>query len=249
MEFYGIDGSLHLQRPVVGIVATADHDGHSGSTASHGGVFSDRGHIVLRLHPGAGPPPQPGPGRPTASKAPIVGMVPTLDHHGYFMVASMAGSSHSEYATFAGSCYSARGCSCLVVAAHALILLAVATGPVTSQGAVDAFVHAPAPAVPGNTGRPITGAVRTPTAMAIGSSTPKAPCTGTAMRPTRVARAWARTISSDNGTASAIFTDSFGDGYGVSDKYCDVETFGGVPNDGGMGNTNLNGSIIAASGF
>ena len=38
-QFYGSTGSLHLQRPVVGIVPTADHGGYW-LDASDGGVFS-----------------------------------------------------------------------------------------------------------------------------------------------------------------------------------------------------------------
>ena len=97
-------------------------------------------------------------------------------------------------------------------------------------------------------GSPITGAVRTPD----GKGYWILEAAGAVHGYGDAANQTGQGIGSENfadGSASAIFTDSFGDGYGISDKYGDIETFGGAPNDGGMGNTNLNGSIIAATGF
>ena len=50
-------------------------------------------------------------------------------------------------------------------------------------------------------------------------------------------------------SASAIFTDIAGDGYGIATEDSELTTFGGVPNYRGMYGTTLNGSIIAASGY
>jgi hypothetical protein len=244
-QFYGSTGSLHLQRPVVGIVATADHNGYW-LDASDGGVFSYGDTSFYGSIPGLGLHPA-GSGLPHSLVAPIVGMVPSADDHGYFMVASDGGVFAFGDATFAGSCYSVGGC-----AGAAVAVMPDSTGRgywlVTNQGAVYAFGDAPFLGAPGNTGSAITGAVRTPD----GKGYWILDADGTVHGYGDAANQSGQGVGSndfDNGTGSAIFTDSFGDGYGVSDKYGDVETFGGVPNDGGMGNTNLNGSIIAASGF
>ena len=74
-QFHGSTGSLVLQRPVVGIVPTAD-DGGYWLDAADGGVFSfgDTGFYgsipALGLHPA-------GSGQPHSLNAPIVGMVPS----------------------------------------------------------------------------------------------------------------------------------------------------------------------------
>jgi hypothetical protein len=244
-QFYGSTGSLHLQRPVVGIVATADHSGYW-LDASDGGVFSYGDTSFYGSIPGLGLHPA-GSGLPNSLQAPIVGMVPSSDDHGYFMVASDGGVFAFGDATFAGSCYSVGGCS-----GSAVAVMPDSTGGgywlVTDQGAVYAFGDAPFLGAPGNTGSPITGAVRTPDGKGYWVLDAAGDVHGYGDAANQSGQGWG-SDNFDNGTASAIFTDSFGDGYGVSDKYGDVETFGGAPNDGGMGNTNLNGSIIAASGF
>ena len=48
---------------------------------------------------------------------------------------------------------------------------------------------------------------------------------------------------------TAIFTTSDGAGYWIAAANGAVDQFGDAPNDGGMAGTNLNGSIIAATGF
>ena len=92
-NFYGSTGSLHLQRPVVGIVTTADHGGYW-LDASDGGVFSFGDTSFYGSIPGLGISPA-GAGGPHDLAAPIVGMVPSADDRGYFMVASTAESSLS----------------------------------------------------------------------------------------------------------------------------------------------------------
>jgi hypothetical protein len=49
--------------------------------------------------------------------------------------------------------------------------------------------------------------------------------------------------------ATAIFTTSDGGGYWVAAADGGVQNFGDAPNDGSMLGTNLNGSIIAATGW
>ncbi len=74
-QFYGSTGSLHLQRPVVGIVPTADHGGYW-LDASDGGVFSYGDTQFYGSIPGLGLHPA-GSGLPNSLNAPIVGMVPS----------------------------------------------------------------------------------------------------------------------------------------------------------------------------
>jgi hypothetical protein len=88
-QFYGSTGSLHLQRPVVGIVPTKD-DGGYWLDASDGGVFSYGDTQFYGSIPGLGIHPN-GSGLPESLNAPIVGMVPSADDGGYFMVGSDGG--------------------------------------------------------------------------------------------------------------------------------------------------------------
>lgn len=242
-QFYGSTGSLVLQRPVVGIVATADHGGYW-LDASDGGVFSYGDTAFYGSIPGLGLHPA-GSGLPHSLVAPIVGMVPSADDRGYFMVASDGGVFAFGDATFAGSCYSVGGCS-----GAAVSVMPDATGGgywlVTSLGAVYAFGDAHFLGAPGNTGAPVTAAVRTPDGNGywILDAAGNVHGYGDAANLGNVS-----TSGAFDGITSALWTDSPGDGYGTSALDGAVKTFGGVPNYGGMENTNLNGSIIAASGF
>ena len=113
-QFYGSTGSLHLQRPVVGIVPTADHGGYW-LDASDGGVFAYGDTQFYGSIPGLGLHPA-GSGLPNSLNAPIVGMVPSIDDNGYFMVASDGGVFAFGDAHFAGSCPGIGGCSGSAVA-------------------------------------------------------------------------------------------------------------------------------------
>ncbi len=113
-QFYGSTGSLHLQRPVVGIVPTADRGGYW-LDASDGGVFSYGDTQFYGSIPGLGLHPA-GSGQPNSLNAPIVGMVPSIDDNGYFMVASDGGVFAFGDAHFAGSCPGIGGCSGTAVA-------------------------------------------------------------------------------------------------------------------------------------
>jgi hypothetical protein len=242
-NFYGSTGSLHLQRPVVGIVPTADHGGYW-LDASDGGVFSFGDTQFYGSIPGLGLHPA-GSGVPNSLDAPIVGMVPSTDDHGYFMVASDGGVFAFGDATFAGSCYSVGGCS-----GTAVSVMPDATGHgywlVTSTGAVYAFGDAPFLGASGNTGAPVMSAVRTPDGLGYWILDAAGHVHGYGDAPSL------GNITTDGdflGITSAIWTDGLGDGYGVSALDGAVETFGGAPNYGGMYGTNLNGYIVAASGF
>ncbi len=107
--FYGSTGSLRLQRPVVGIVPTADRGGYW-LDASDGGVFSFGDTGFYGSIPGLGLNPA-GSGLPHSLNAPIVGMVPSIDDGGYFMVAADGGVFAFGDARFAGSCPGIGGCA------------------------------------------------------------------------------------------------------------------------------------------
>ncbi len=242
-QFYGSMGATRLQRPVVGIVSTRDRGGYW-LDASDGGVFSFGdaqfyGSIPgLSLHPA-------GSGLPNSLNAPIVGMVPSHDQGGYFMIGSDGGVFAFGDAHFAGSCPGIGGCSGAAVA-----VMPDASGSgywlITQSGNVYTFGDAPYLGAPGLQSSPITSAVPTPSGhgywildadgqvFAYGDGTPMG-----------------NTPTGSTGglnPASAIFATSDGGGYWVSDAQGKVFTFGDAPNDGDMSGTHLNGSIIAASG-
>ena len=156
-QFYGSTGSLHLQRPVVGIVPTADHGGYW-LDASDGGVFGYGDTQFYGSIPGLGLHPA-GSGLPNSLNAPIVGMVPSNDDNGYFMVASDGGVFAFGDARFAGSCSSIGGCS-----GKAVAVMPDASGHgywlVTSTGSVYTFGDAPYFGAPGHGN--VTSAVPSP---------------------------------------------------------------------------------------
>jgi hypothetical protein len=242
-QFYGSMGGITLQRPVVGIVPTRDRGGYW-LDASDGGVFSFGDTQFYGSIPGLGLNPA-GSGKPNSLNAPIVGMVPSHDQGGYFMVASDGGVFAFGDAHFAGSCPGIGGC-----AGAAVAVMPDATGNgywlVTATGNVYTFGDAPNLGAPGPQPSPITSAVATPDgggyyildaagqvfaygdARGLGSVPPGA-------------------VGGFN-PASAIFVTSDNAGYWVSDARGGVYTFGDAPNEGSMAGTPLNGSIIAASG-
>ena len=89
-QFYGSTGSLHLNRPVVGMAATPDGRGYW-LVASDGGIFAygdagfygSTGSLVLNR--------------------PIIGMIPSLDGRGYSLIASDGGVFAFGDARFYGS--------------------------------------------------------------------------------------------------------------------------------------------------
>ena len=158
-NFYGSTGALSLQRPVVGIVPTKD-DGGYWLDASDGGVFSFGDTQFYGSIPGLGLNPA-GSGLPNSLNAPIVGMVPSADDGGYFMVASDGGVFAFGDAHFAGSCPGIGGC---LGAAVSVMPDASGNGYwlVTSLGYVYAFGDAGNYGSPGPQSVPVTSAVRTP---------------------------------------------------------------------------------------
>jgi hypothetical protein len=241
-QFYGSTGSLHLQRPVVGIVPTANHGGYW-LDASDGGVFSYGDTQFYGSIPGLGLHPA-GSRLPNSLNAPIVGMVPSHDDGGYFMVASDGGVFAFGDAYFAGSCPGIGGCS-----GSAVAVMPDHSGSgywlVTSTGNVYTFGDAPYFGAPGQ--GTVTSAVATPDGLGywIVLADGQVYAYGDAV-------ADGSPSAGDFGglnAATAIFSTSDGAGYWVSSALGSVYNFGDAPNDGGMASTHLNGAIIAATGF
>lgn len=242
-QFYGSMGGVPLQRPIVGIVPTPDRGGYW-LDASDGGVFSFGdtqfyGSIPqLGLHPA-------GSGLANSLSAPIVGMVPSHDDRGYFMVGSDGGVFAFGDATFAGSCPGIGGC---VGAAVAVMPDSTGNGYwlVTKSGAIYTFGDAPFLGAPGQQSSPITSAAATPSGKGYwilegnGQVFAYGDATGLGSPPSG-------TFNGLN-PANAIFGTSDGLGYWVADAVGEVFTFGDAPNDGDMSGTHLNGPVIAASG-
>jgi subtilase family serine protease len=242
-QFYGSTGSLVLQRPVVGMTPTADKKGYW-LVASDGGVFSFGDAGFYGSIPGLGLNPA-GSGLPHSLNAPVVGIVPTSDGRGYFLVASDGGVFAFGDARFEGSCPGIGGCLGPVVS-----VVPDATGNgywvVTRNGDVYTFGDAAylGGAAPSNA--PVTSAVRTwdgrgywilrgdGTVSAFGDAVGRGGPTGS--------------VGGLN-PATAIFTDSDSGGYWVADALGAVFNFGDAPALGSMSGIHLNGPIIGASGF
>jgi Peptidase A4 family/Bacterial Ig-like domain (group 3) len=241
-QFWGSTGSIHLQRPVVGIVPTADHNGYW-LDASDGGVFSYGDTQFYGSIPGLGLHPA-GSGLPNSLNAPIVGMVPSHDDNGYFMVASDGGVFAFGDAHFAGSCPGIGGC-----AGSAVAVMPDASGNgywlVTSTGSIYTFGDAPYFGAPGH--GTVTSAVATPD----GKGYWVLLSDGQVFGYGEAANLGSPAAANFNGldAANAIFATSDGGGYWVSSALGGVYNFGDAPNDGGMTGTHLNGPIIAATGF
>ena len=241
-QFYGSTGSLHLQRPVVGIVPTADRGGYW-LDASDGGVFSFGDTQFYGSIPGLGLHPA-GSGLPNSLNAPIVGMVPSNDDRGYFMVASDGGVFAFGDAHFAGSCPGIGGCS-----GSAVAVMPDHSGDgywvVTTTGSVYTFGDAPYFGAPGHGN--VTSAVAAPD----GKGYWVLLSDGEVFGYGDAANLGSPSSASFNGfdAATAIFATTDGAGYWVSSALGAVFNYGDAPNDGGMSGTHLNGSIIAATGF
>ena len=242
-QFHGSTGSLRLQRPVVGISPTADKGGYW-LVASDGGIFAFGDAGFFGSIPGAGLNPA-GSGLPHSLNAPIVGMVPSSDGGGYFMVASDGGVFAFGDARFEGSCPGMGGCS---GAAVAVVPDASGNGYwlITQSGNLYAFGDAPFYGAPGGQGSPVTSAVRT----ADGGGYWVLLADG-AVYAYGDAVSRGGPVGSVGGLnpASAIFSDATGGGYWVASAAGAVFSYGDAPNEGSMAGNHLNGSIIAATGF
>ncbi len=242
-QFYGSTGSLHLQRPVVGIVPTTDRGGYW-LDASDGGIFAYGDSGFYGSIPGLGLHPA-GSGLPNSLDAPIVGMVPSADGGGYFMVAADGGVFAFGDALFAGSCPGIGGCSGTAVA-----VMPDASGNgywlVTNTGHVYTFGDAPFYGAPGPQGVPVTSAVRTPTGkgywiLFADGTIDNYGDAGSFGSPAG--------LFGGLNPATAIFTTSDGGGYWVASAAGSVDQYGDAPNDGSMAGSRLNGSVIAATGW
>ena len=241
--FFGSTGSIHLQRPVVGITPTSTRNGYW-LVASDGGIFSFGDSSFYGSIPGLGLHPA-GSGLPNSLNAPIVGMVPTLTGRGYFMVASDGGVFAFGDARFEGSCPGIGGCS-----GPAVTVIPDHSGNgywvVTANGGVYAFGDAPFYGSGPPVAVPVVDAVATPNGngywllyangavAAFGAATALGGPIGY--------------VNSFN-PAAAIFRTADGFGYWVAAARGDVFGYGSAPYLGGMAAAGLNGQIIAAFGF
>jgi hypothetical protein len=242
-QFYGSAGSLLLQRPIVGIVPTKDDEGYW-LDASDGGVFSYGDTQFYGSIPELGIHPY-GSGLPESLNAPIVGMVPSSDDGGYFMVGSDGGVFAFGDAMYAGSCPGIGGCS-----GTAIAVMPDASGGgywvVTKTGNVYAFGDAPSFGSPGPQSVPVTSAVRTPDGKGywILFANGEVANFGDAVN-------FGGPAGQSGGLnpAAAIFPTSDGAGYWVASADGAVANYGDAPNGGSMLGTHLNGSIIAGTGW
>ena len=242
-QFYGSTGSLHLQRPVVGITPTSNKAGYW-LDASDGGIFAFGDAGFYGSLPGLGLHPA-GSGLPHSLDAPIVGMVPSTTGQGYFMVGSDGGVFAFGDARFAGSCPGIGGC-----AGTAVAVMPDATGKgywlVTSVGDVYAFGDAPyegdGPAGAGT----VTDAVASPG----GEGYWLLYANGTVL-PFGDAASLSGPVGYTNAfdPATAVFPTSDGRGLWVASARGDVFPSGNAPFLGSMSATPLNGAIIAGFGF
>lgn len=228
---------------MVGIVPTTD-DGGYWLDASDGGVFAFGDSRYYGSVPGLGLHPA-GSGQPNSLDAPIVGMVPSADGGGYFMVASDGGVFAFGDARFAGSCPGIGGCSGAAVA-----VMPDASGNgywlVTQTGHVYAFGDAPYYGAPGNQRSTVTSAVRTPDGR--GYWILFADGSVDAYGDAGVFGAPEGKFGGTN-PATAITSTADGQGYWVASADGTVDTFGDAPNDGSMAGTTLNDGVIAATGW
>ena len=243
-QFYGSTGSLHLQRPVVGITPTANRGGYW-LVASDGGIFAFGNAGYYGSIPGSGLKPA-GSGLPHSLNAPIVGMVPSDDGGGYFMVASDGGVFAFGDARFEGSCPGIGGCSgrrggrrarchrqwLLGRDEHRRRLHLRRRRQLRPARAAELEHH--------------SAAATSERRRATGSST----AAGQVFPFGNAASLGGMPAGSAGGfdPASAIFATSDGGGYWVVTALGKVSSFGDAPADGDMSGTHLNGPIVAASG-
>ena len=242
-QFHGSTGNLALQRPVVGITPARDRGGYW-LDASDGGIFAFGDAGFFGSMPGLGFNPA-GSGLPHSLDAPIVGMVPSVDGEGYFMVASDGGVFAFGDARFAGSCPGIGEC-----AGAAVAVMPDASGNgywlVTQTGNVYAFGDAPFYGSPGQQSVPVTSAMRTPDGRGYWILFANG-----AIAYYGDAGEFGMPVGQMGGSspATAIFSTADGGGYWVAAANGAVANYGDAPNDGSMLGTQLNGAIIAGTGW
>ncbi len=242
-NFFGSTGAIKLNRPVVGITPTSDRLGYW-LVASDGGIFAFGSAPYVGSIPGLGLAPAGTVGGKHLN-APIVGMVPSANGAGYFMVAS-DGGVFAFNANYEGSCPGIGGC---VGAAVGVAPDASGNGYwlVTSSGHLYTFGDAPNLGSPGPQSSAITSIVRTPDGGGywILDADGQVFAYGDAPNLGGIPPNQAGGLD----PAAAIFATSDGAGYWVSTALGKVYAFGDAPKDGDVSGTKLNGSIIAATGF
>jgi len=241
-RFFGSIGAPHIQRPVVSIVATPDKGGYW-LAAGDGGIFAFGDAGFHGSIPGLGLHPA-GSGLPNSLNAPIVGLVPSVDGGGYFMVASDGGVFAFGDARYAGSCPGIGGCSGAAVA-----VMPDSSGNgywvVTQTGRVYSFGGARYYGAPGPQGVPVTSAVATPDGQGywILFSNGVIASYGDAIND-------ASSGQMDSlDPATTIFTTSDGAGYWIATADGDVASYGDAANDGSTLGFRLNGPIAAGTGW
>ena len=229
---------------MVGITPTANDAGYW-LVASDGGIFSFGDAGFYGSIPGSGIAPA-GSGLPHSLNAPIVGMVPSADGGGYFMVGADGGVFTFGDAKFEGSCPAIGGCA----GGAAVAVMPDATGNgywvVTAGGDVYPFGDAASYGEPGPLGEPVAAAVRS----ADGGGY-------YILYPNGVVYAYGDAVNygSANGEvggfnpATTIFTTADGKGYWIVSANGSVITEGDAPYDGGTTGLHLNGAIIAGMGW
>ena len=251
-QFYGSTGSLRLQRPVVGITPTSNDSGYW-LVASDGGIFSFGNAGFYGSIPGLGifPYGTECHGANCAAQrvldAPIVGMVPSADGGGYFMVGGDGGVFTFGDAKFEGSCPGIGGCA----GGAAVAVMPDATGNgywvVTANGDVQPFGDAVRYGGPGPFAGTVTSAARSFDGggyYILGSDGEVFAYGDAAYR----GNAYGSVVEGSD-PASAIFTTADGGGYWVASAEGSVFTYGDAPYEGGESGVHLNGSIIAATGW
>jgi hypothetical protein len=241
--FHGSMGSTPLQRPVVGITPSPSRTGYW-LVASDGGIFAFGDSSYYGSIPGVGLHPY-GSGQPHSLNAPIVGMVPSISGHGYFMVASDGGVFAFGDAHFAGSCPGIGGCY-----GRAVAVMPDSTGMgywlVTNLGAVYPFGDA------GNFGEPPAESV--PVVNAVATTDGRGYWilySNGVVANFGDATNFGAPIGYVNvfNPATSIFPTADGQGYWVAAARGDVFAYGNAPFLGSMAAAGLNGEIIAAFGF
>ena len=242
-QFHGSTGSLKLQRPVVGITPTSDRQGYW-LEASDGGVFAFGDAGFYGSLPGLGFAPAGSVGSAPKLSAPIVGMVPSADGGGYFMVSSDGGVFAFGDAHFAGSCPGIGGCQ-----GSAVAVIPDASGHgywiATSNGNVYSFGDAPYLGAPGIQGSPVTSAVRTPD----GGGYWILLADGTVYNYGDAEYLGGASGLGGLNPAAAIYATADGGGYWLASASGAVDSYGDAPNDGGMAASHLNAPIVAATGW
>jgi hypothetical protein len=242
-SFRGSMGSIPLQRPVVGITPSASRTGYW-LVASDGGIFSFGSSSYYGSIPAVGLHPA-GSGAPHSLNAPIVGMVPSVTGHGYFMVASDGGVFAFGDARFAGSCPGIGGC-----AGKAVAVMPDSTGKgywlVTNTGNVYAFGDATFYGAPSPSTAQVVDAVATQDWRGYWLL-----YNNGAVASFGDATAMGAPLGFVNGfnPATSIFPTADGKGYWIASGRGDVFAYGDAPYLGSVAAAGINGEIIAAFGF